>query len=35
MKNKHPNFKFNKKSPKSTKLSETKKEKFQENSSKK
>ena len=35
MKNKHTNFKFNKKSPKSTKLSETKKEKYQENSSKK
>lgn len=35
MKNKHINFKFNKKSPKSSKLSETKKEKFQENSSKK
>lgn len=35
MKNKHQNFKFNKKSPKSTKISEPKKEKYQENSSKK
>jgi len=34
MKNKHQNFKFSKKSPKSTKI-ETKKEKYQENSSKK
>lgn len=35
MKNKHQNFKFNKKSPKSTKVTETKKEKYLENSSKK